>query len=96
VRPAEIRKELRALSASAFQLSHRLCLLTERSPPDLPLSLKDERGMLREVEKQLFHAASNIEKANTGPSTHDVYILVGILDGIRQEFTGKKITMECL
>jgi hypothetical protein len=91
--PAEIRKELQALSTATFKLYHRLYLLTEHSPPDLPvLSFKDELGMLREVEKQLFYAASDIVKANTGPSTHDVYILVGILDGIREEFTGKKIT----
>ena len=91
-RPAKIREELRALSKATWKIYERLQLLEERSPPDFPLSFNGELAMLREVEVRLSLAASEIGNSKPGPITKDVYVLVGRLAGILDEYTGKRIS----
>ena len=91
-RPAELRSELRALSTDLWKLFGRVQLLIKRQPPDFAFSFTDELRMLRELELRFFLAAKDIGSAKRGPSTRDVYILVSNLAGIREEFTGRKIT----
>src|SRR5262249_37547543 len=54
--------------------------------------LSQALDVLLGLPKWLLVAADRVEAAKSGPQTGNVYWLIGNLDGIRQQFAGKKIT----
>lgn len=61
--------------------------------------MQDERRLLSEINdallgapKRFSMAAHRVKREKRGPKAGNVYWLVGNLDGIREQFTGKKIT----
>jgi hypothetical protein len=93
LRPSEIKAELQAISDDAAVLWKRLRDFTERLPVDLNCPFPD--GILAglfDLQASCSLYEGDIESGKGGPSTRDVYTLVGILDGIRQEFSAKKIS----
>jgi hypothetical protein len=90
--PTEIRKEFKDLSHACWTMQERLRRLVDRQPPVYELSFTDGLTSLRKLELQFYFMSQDIEDGKTGPDTEDAYILVGMLDGIRREFTGRKLT----
>jgi hypothetical protein len=84
--PNELKAELRAIGDDAGKLWKRLLLLAEAKDFSFP-----EMAALFDLQARCSLYEREIEAANTGPGTRDVYTLIANLDGIRQQFTGKKI-----
>ena len=98
VKPAKICEELEALAEHASDIYSRLSKLLE---PDAYTSLTSEGRLqllqaldqLRGLPKRLLVARyREVAAAKRGPKAENVYWLVGNLDGIREQFTGKRIT----
>jgi hypothetical protein len=101
VTAATIREELEHLAESARNLYGRLSKLVE--VPNAYIALISESKGQRRLS-QVFNvlvglpkwflvaADRRVEADKRGPKAERVYWLVGNLDGIREQFTGKKIT----
>jgi hypothetical protein len=101
VTAATIREELEASAERAQDLYGRLSKLVEA--PNAYTALTgglDGRRRLSQVLDVLLHlpkwllvaADRRVEADKRGPKAANVYWLVGNLDGIREQFTGEKIT----
>jgi hypothetical protein len=84
--PNEVKAELQAIGDDAGKLWKRLLLLAEAKDFSFP-----EMAALFDLQARCSLYESEIVAAKSGRHTRDVYTLVANLDGIRQEFTGKKI-----
>ena len=89
--PAQIRHELNLLHKEIGKIFQRLVVLQDRSLLYADYSFKVERHLLNQVDLRFVRLMDEIDDGKRGPSTRDIYIFVSSLDGIRQEFTGKKI-----
>src|SRR5262249_57002748 len=107
VTPAEIRKQLKALAKLAHDLYSGFTNLVDEPDAYTALTGKlDERRRssdvldARRLSKVLdvlsyldwLLSAARVEGGKRGPKAKDIYGLVGNLDGIREQFTGKRIT----
>jgi hypothetical protein len=101
VTAATIREELEALAERARDLSDRLERLVEvpNAYTALTMQLDGQRRRLSQaldtllgLPGWLLAAKYAVEADKPGPKAGSVYWLVGNLDGIRKQFTGKKIT----
>jgi hypothetical protein len=99
VKPAKICEELEALAEHASDIYSRLSKLVEE--PGAYTALTSEGGqqllqaldVLRGLPKRLLVARyREVAAAKRGPKAENVYWLVSNLDGIREQFTRKKIT----
>jgi len=101
----EIRKELRDIAKDTRNLYRRLSNLLSRRDAYIASSVASQR-LTQEAEQDLSHlrdvllhapkrlliAAHWVKDEKRGPKAEYIYRLVGDLDGIREHFTGKKIT----
>ena len=108
VTPAEIRKQLEALAKLAHDLNSGFSkLLDEPDAYTALIDLDEHRrssdvldarrlsevlDVLSYLDWLLPDALRGVEGGKRGPKAKNIYWLVGNLDGIREQFTGKKIT----
>jgi hypothetical protein len=106
--PAEIRKQLEAQAKLAHDLNSGFSKLLDepdaytalignldehrRSSDVLDARLSEVLDVLSYLDWLLSDALRRVEGGKRGPKATNVYWLVGNLDGIRKQFTGKKIT----
>jgi hypothetical protein len=86
--PADVHKELMAISAAVWDLQERLRSVEQSQPVDMVLSFTKEKETLRLLEGRVSLLAGDIER---GAKDRDAYYLVRVLDGILRECTGKPI-----
>jgi hypothetical protein len=108
VTPAEIRNQLEALAKLAHDLNSGFSkLLDEPGGSALTGNLDERRrssdvldarrlsevlDVLSYLDWLLSDALRRVECGKRGPPAKNIYWLVGNLDGIREHYTGKKIT----
>jgi len=100
VTAATIRQELEALAVAAGDLRDRLSKLVEvpNAYTALTMQLDGQRRLSQTLDtlfglpKWLQVAKYAVKTDKRGPKAGNVYWLVGNLDGIREQFTGKTIT----
>jgi len=96
MKPAKICEELGALAEQTSDINNRLSKLVDAGTAltsEGRQRLLQALDALRGVPKQLLVARyREVAAAKRGPKAGSVYGLVENLDGIREQFTGKKIT----
>ena len=94
---AKLRQRFRALAEEARSFYKRLSDLVDKRDAYSALvgdlsSAGPQLRILGGLPKWFLIAADRVKDEKTGPKSGNVYWLVGNLDGIRAQFTGKKIT----
>jgi hypothetical protein len=107
VTPVENRKQLEGLAKLAHDLNSGFSKLLDepnaytaltgnlderRRSSDVARRLSEVLEVLSYLDWLLSDALRRVEGGKRGPKTKNIYWLVGNLDGIREHFTGKKIT----
>jgi hypothetical protein len=108
VTPAEIRKQLEALAKLAHDLNSGFSKLLDEPDAYTALignlehrrssdvldarRLSEVLDVLSYLDWLLPDALCRVESGKRGPKAKNIYWLVGNLDGIREQFAGKKIT----
>jgi hypothetical protein len=97
MRAAKLRQRFHALAEEARSFYKRLSDLVGNRDAYTALvgdlsSAEPQLRMLGGLPKWFLIAASRVKDEKRGPKSGHVYWLVGNLDGIRTQFTGKKIT----
>jgi hypothetical protein len=100
LKPAQIVSELRKAGQATWELLEFLTDLADALPLELSWRFEKERSSLRQIEIELHghvgqlkdrQARKYLYGSKSGPETRDAYILVSLLDGIRAEYTGRRI-----
>jgi hypothetical protein len=98
ISPPDIRKELWELAEIARSMYNRLFHLTDSRTAHEALTLHEPQRLsqtltlLSKLPKWFLVASHRVENRPRGPKTQNVYWLIGNLDAIRKQWTGRRIT----